>query len=140
VAAGSNRALHRLAASQHRRWEYTAGRDLVKALRRVHQEDPLDLVDLHSGGAGPAVAAWSRRAGVPYIAVSHSLRFFTSRMHGHRWETALYYAWANRKAYAGAREVVAVSAALKNELVQFGVPEGKVLVQHTATSALNGIG
>jgi glycosyltransferase involved in cell wall biosynthesis len=113
--------------------EYTAGRSLARALERVHAADPFALIDLHAGGAGPAVAAWSRRAGVPYVFASHSLRFFGLKDHGMRWEVARYYHWSNRRAARGARRVLAVSNALKGELVRFGLPAGKIDVLHTAT-------
>jgi glycosyltransferase involved in cell wall biosynthesis len=112
--------------------EWTAARSLARALDRVHRQDPFDLIDLHAGGAGPAVAAWSGKTGVPYVFVSHSLRFFNQKDHGMRWEVAWYYHWSNRKAARGARHVIAVSNALKGELVRFGVPADKIDVQHTA--------
>ncbi len=118
--------------------EYTAARSLAKVLDRVHWEDPLDLVDLHAGGTGPILAAWSRQRGVPYVFVSHSLRFFGLQQHGLRWEVAKYYAWANRHAAYGARKVIAVSHALKQELVRFGIAADKIEVQHTATGP-NGV-
>jgi glycosyltransferase involved in cell wall biosynthesis len=114
--------------------EYTAARSLVKTLDRVHREDALDLIDLHAGGTGPAVSAWSRKTGVPYVFVSHSLRSFSLKDHGMRWDVAWYYRWSNRRAAEGARRVIAVSNALKGELVRFGVPPDKIEVQHTAIS------
>lgn len=118
--------------------EYTAARSLVKALDRLHREDPLDLLDLHAGGAGGCVAAWSKWTGVPYVFVAHSLRFFTLKGEGMRWEVPRYYGWSNRRATDGAKRVIAVSGALKKELVRFGVPAEKIEVQHTAINPAGG--
>ncbi len=114
--------------------EYTAAHALGHALKRVHREDPLDLIDLHAGGTGPIVSRWSKRSRVPYVFVSHSIRFFTQRDHGFRWELARYYAWTNRRAAQGARRIIAVSAALKSEWVRFGLPAEKIDVLRTATT------
>lgn len=114
--------------------EYTAARDLMKRLDRVHLEDPFDLLDLHAGGAGPLVARWSGHRHVPYVFVSHSIRFFAFPAHGLRWEVARYYAWSNRRAAEGARRVIAVSGALKAEWIRFGFSPESIDVLHTATS------
>jgi glycosyltransferase involved in cell wall biosynthesis len=114
--------------------EYTASRNLLRALDRIRRERPIDLVELHAGGAGPALSQWSRRTGVPYLFVCHSLRFFSLKEHGHRWEMVHYYAWATRRAVAGASKIIAVSDALKSELVRFGVPSANIAVHHTATT------
>lgn len=112
-------------------WEYLAARDLMKKLAAVHEEDPLDLVELHAGGAGPAVAAWSRRSTVPYVFVSHSLRA-VSRFSDYRWELARYYAWSNRRAARDACRVVTVSDALRREWMRWAVPSEKITVLRAA--------
>ncbi len=112
-------------------WEYLAARNLKKKLAAVHEEDPLDLVELHAGGAGPAVAAWSRRSAVPYVFVSHSLRA-VSRFSDFRWELAKYYAWSNRRAARDACRVVTVSEALRREWMRWGVPGEKIIVLRAA--------
>lgn len=112
-------------------WEYLAARDLTKKLAEVHEEDPLDLVELHAGGAGPAVAAWSRRSAVPYVFVSHSLRA-VSRFSDFRWELAKYYAWSNRRAARDACRLVTVSEALQREWMRWGVPGEKITVLRAA--------
>ncbi|MCL4190949.1 MAG: glycosyltransferase family 4 protein [Thermoguttaceae bacterium] len=112
-------------------WEYLAARDLTKKLAAVHGKDPLDLVELHAGGAGPAVAAWSRRSAVPYVFVSHSLRA-VSQFSDFRWELAKYYAWSNRRAARDACRVVTVSDALRREWMRWGVPGEKTVVLRAA--------
>jgi len=72
---------------------------------------------------------------VPLIAVCHSLRFFSTPEHGHRWEVARYYRWANRRTFREADLVIAVSGAIRDELILFGVPESKIHVLHTAAPA-----
>lgn len=114
--------------------EFTAARDLIRRIDAVHREDPFDLVDLHAAGAGHAMRSWSQRRKVPYVFVVHSLKFFSVRNHGHRWEVARAYAWSNRHAALGASQVIAVSGAIKEELRAFGIPTECVKVQHTAVS------
>lgn len=121
-------------------YEYTAARGIATALERVHRADPFDVVELHAGGAGPAVGAWCRKRAVPLVCVAHSLKFFSHRDDGQRWEVHRYYAWANRKAFRFAERVVAVSGAIGRELTRFGVPAEKIIVMHTATRAEEGAG
>ena len=115
-------------------WEATAGRRLARELDRIHADDPFDLVELHAIGAGPWVTRWARKRRVPVIAMCHSLRFFSSAEHGHRWEVLRYYRWANRRTFRAADAVLAVSGAIRAELVAFGVPESKIRVLHTAAA------
>ncbi|MGH9441820.1 MAG: glycosyltransferase family 4 protein, partial [Thermoanaerobaculia bacterium] len=112
--------------------EFTGALSLVKKLQRVHEADPFDLIELHAIGAGPRVVGWARRAGVPVLSVCHSLRFFSTKEHGHRWETALFYRWANRRTFLRSHRVLAVSRATRSELVEFGIPAEKIFVLHTA--------
>ncbi len=116
-------------------WEATAGRRVAAELDRIHRSDPFDLVELHAIGAGPFVTRWAKKRGVPVLAVCHSLRFFSTPEHGHRWEVARYYRWANRRTFREADRVLAVSGAIRKELVEFGVPESKICVLHTAAPA-----
>jgi len=116
-------------------WEATAGRRVAAELDRIHRSDPFDLVELHAIGAGPFVVRWAKKRGIPVLAVCHSLRFFSTPEHGHRWEVALYYRWANRRTFRAADRVLAVSGAIRSELVEFGVPESKIFVLHTAAPA-----
>ena len=112
--------------------ELTGALSLVSALKRVHSEDPFDLVELHAIGAGPLVIRWARRVAVPVLAVCHSLRFHSIKDHGHRWETALFYRWANRRTFQGATGVVAVSRSVRDELVRFGAIPERISVVYPA--------
>lgn len=110
--------------------EYTASINLAKQLSRVHKEDPFDLLDVH----GPGVWRWAKLNSVPYLAVCHSLRFFTQQHHGHRREVALYYSWSMKRQFRDASRVVAVGSELKNELIRFGVPSCRIVTLPAAIS------
>jgi glycosyltransferase involved in cell wall biosynthesis len=116
-------------------YEYTASRRIAGALEKVHREDPFDLVELHAGGPGPFVGSWCRKRRVPLVAVAHSLRFFSHPDDGQRFEVHLWHRWSNGKAFGFARRIVAVSGAIRDELVRFGVPGEKVVVLRTATES-----
>ncbi len=111
--------------------EYTASRQLLRTMREVHARDPFDLIDLHAGGAGPVMRAWTRRGGPPYLFVSHSARFATP-FSDVRWEVGRFYHWSSWRGADGARRVVAVSQAVKDQWVELGIPADKIIVQHTA--------
>jgi glycosyltransferase involved in cell wall biosynthesis len=113
--------------------EYTAGQQLVRRLVETHRDDPLDLVELHASGFGPAVARWARRERIPCLFVSHSLRCFERRPPGLRWDARRYYAWANCRTANECSRVLAVSQALKNQWLELGIPSDRIEVQHTAT-------
>jgi glycosyltransferase involved in cell wall biosynthesis len=115
-------------------WELTAGIRAARELERIHGEDPFDLIELHAIGAGPWVTRWARKRRVPLLAVCHSLRFRSTPEHGHRWEVARYYRWANSVTFRKADSVLAVSGAIRDELTAFGVPGSKIRVLHTAAS------
>lgn len=108
--------------------EYTAGRDLARKLTRIQRHDPFDLLDVH----GPDVSTWARQNNVPYIAVCHSLRFFSQADHGHRWEVAQYYNWVVKRQFLSAFRVIAVGNVLRDELCRFGIPHERVIVQPAA--------
>jgi glycosyltransferase involved in cell wall biosynthesis len=113
--------------------EYTAARQLVRRLAAVHRDDPIDLIELHASGFGPAVATWARRERIPCLYVSHSLHCFENGASGMRWDALCYYAWANRRTAKECSRILAVSHALKEQWVHQGVPAERVEVQHTAS-------
>jgi glycosyltransferase involved in cell wall biosynthesis len=113
--------------------EYTAARQLVRRLADVHRDDPIDLVEMHASGFGPAVARWARREQIPSLYVSHSLHCFEHGSSGMRWDALCYYAWANRGTAKECSRILAVSHALKQQWLEQGVPSERVEVQHTAT-------
>src|SRR5262249_45973570 len=115
--------------------EYTAARRLVRRLAEVHREDPIDIVELHASGFGPAAAGWARGEQIPCLYVSHSLHCFERSSAGMRWDARRYYAWANRRTARECSRILAVSHALKQQWLQQGVPDEQVEVQHTATDA-----
>ncbi len=115
-------------------WEWTGGRSIARSLERIHREDPFDVVDLHAIGASPHVLRWAKREGVPVVATCHSLRFFSTIDHGHRWEVAKFYRWVNRVAFHGSDAVIAVSRSVERELIDFGIPESRIAVLHPAVT------
>jgi glycosyltransferase involved in cell wall biosynthesis len=117
--------------------EYTAGRQLVRRLVETHRDDPIDLVELHASGFGPAVTRWARRERIPCLFVSHSLRCFERRPPGMRWDARRYYAWANCRTANDCSRVLAVSQALKNQWLEQGLPAERIEVQHTATDGIS---
>ncbi|MFI5387632.1 MAG: glycosyltransferase family 4 protein [Fimbriimonadales bacterium] len=115
-------------------WELTASISLARALARVHADDPIDLVDLHAIGTSPLVVRWARKTGVPLLATCHSLRFFSTPEHGHRWDVARYYRWTNSLAFGNADAVVAVSHSIKEELLKFRISAERIVVLNAAAS------
>jgi len=113
--------------------EYTAARRLVRRLAEIHREDPIDLVELHASGFGPAVVRWARGERIPCLYVSHSLHCFERNAAGMRWDARRYYAWANRRTARECSRILAVCHALKQHWLQLGVSDEHVEVQHTAT-------
>jgi glycosyltransferase involved in cell wall biosynthesis len=113
--------------------EYTAARQLVRRLAEVHCDDPIDLVEMHASGFGPAVARWARSERIPCLYVSHSLHCFERGSSGMRWDALWYYAWANRRTAKECSRILAVSHSLKQQWLEQGVPSERVEVQHTAT-------
>jgi glycosyltransferase involved in cell wall biosynthesis len=118
--------------------EYTAARRLVRRLAEIHRQDPIDLVELHASGFGPAAARWARSERIPCLYVSHSLHCFERNSAGMRWDARRYYAWANRRTGRDCSRILAVSHELKQHWLRLGIPDAQVEVQHTATDACFG--
>lgn len=100
-------------------------RAVRKLVRRLHDEAPFDLIDAQFlFPDGPAVAILARELGLPFTlkARGADVHFWGARPSARRQIIA---------AASGAAGILAVSAALKGDLVALGVPAGKVRVHHT---------
>lgn len=100
-------------------------RSVLPLARRLHEERPFDLVDAQFFYPDGPAAAWiARQLGLPYAikARGSDITF---------WGAKTYAREQMLDAAAGARGLLAVSRALKEDMVALGMPESRIAVHYT---------
>ncbi|RXZ66559.1 glycosyltransferase [Pelagerythrobacter rhizovicinus] len=100
-------------------------RAVLPLARRLHEERPFDLVDAQFFYPDGPAAAWiARQLGLPYAIKARGADISY-------WGSRTFAREQMLEAAAGARGLLAVSHALKDDMVALGMPEGRIGVHYT---------
>lgn len=100
-------------------------RAVLPLARRLHEEQPFDLVDAQFFYPDGPAAAWiARQLGLPYAIKARGSDITY-------WGAKAFAREQMLEAAAGARGLLAVSEALKEDMIALGMPPGRIAIHYT---------
>lgn len=100
-------------------------RAVLPLARRLHEERPFDLVDAQFFYPDGPAAGWiARQLGLPYAIKARGSDITY-------WGTKAFAREQMLEAAAGARGLLAVSEALKEDMIALGMPPGRIAIHYT---------